>query len=692
MDRKKQLLYRISGWGFEKNVKKNERRTIIRHLGPELGKVGFEALKLRGRTLDEAKLNRWMKLEKVTFEGSLDENNQMACVPGKFCFYSACIHLADKYYEANVVRLPFGRHSEKRVPIQTSNYEEQSEFGLQVQESQSISVLRYNGNSFDWNSVDVIGSPRLTKLIGALTIEDCEIPLLDLDSNSLDADDISGSDLVDLCGRYNSAQEENIISRRQSWSTTSISTSQIFRNFGKRSHSGLPFELYPSHTSSSQSHVFHGRYFSSGPLKPKVSESECEIQLQRLKHMQDIEIIHLVEAMGAKAVELYNKNCYHTAETWFRRVVRAGKLVHWYKPHQTLWACLQVAKCLELQIRYKEAQQLHQRLHGTIERKLGADHDISVQSRRLNGDLLDHLGFKEESEAVRRQVLQIRLNTLGVRHPETIHALENLGCTLELLKRPSEAQPLLERSVHFRLETRKNSGSSSTGDIDTLWAMTLLARAFQSDRRYDESEKVLDRAHYLLGDVTRWRSLKCFAYHSERARTYRLQERFENSEKILRGLLKYHLNYMGPGTKMNSVRELAHILMETGRHSEAAFRLKQEYFLHVKTFGLTHHYTVDCCVEVGFGYAHQRRYSEGKLFFKEVIEMLHLSSEEPNSRTACIQNINAWMEELEEMRVKGSIGGGSETSESVDSERELMYTNDDVDYENMYDIPDPLDY
>jgi uncharacterized alpha-E superfamily protein len=132
--------------------------------------------------------------------------------------------------------------------------------------------------------------------------------------------------------------------------------------------------------------------------------------------------------------------------------------------------------------------------------------------------------------------------------------------------------------------------------------------------------------------------------------------------------------------------------METGRHSEAAFRLKQEYFLHVKTFGLTHHYTVDCCVEVGFGYAHQRRYSEGKLFFKEVIEMLLLSSEEPNSRTACIQNINAWMEELEEMRVKGSIGGGSETSESVDSERELMYTDDDVDYENMYDIPDPLDY
>jgi hypothetical protein len=58
VDRKKQLLYRISGWGFEKNVKKNERRAIIEHLGPELGKVEFEAQTLRGRTLDAAKLNR----------------------------------------------------------------------------------------------------------------------------------------------------------------------------------------------------------------------------------------------------------------------------------------------------------------------------------------------------------------------------------------------------------------------------------------------------------------------------------------------------------------------------------------------------------------------------------------------------------------------------------------------------------
>jgi tetratricopeptide (TPR) repeat protein len=701
VDRKKQLLYRISRWGFEKNVKKNERRAIIEHLGPELGRVEFKAQTLRGRTLDAAKLNRWMQLEKVTFEESLVENNEVACVPGKFYFYSDLVYLADIYCEASLV--PFERNfrltnqdSEIRAPSQTPNYEGQSELDLQVQESQSVSVLRYNDYSFDWNSVDVIGSPGLTKLIGALTIEECDIPLLDLASDSLGADDISGSDLMDLCSRCGSAQKENIICRMQSWSTrlsTSIKTSQAFGNFGKSSHFGLQCELYPFPTASSQSYVvYRPQYFSSGFLKPRVSDSECKIKLQKLKYMQDTEIIHLVEVMGARAEELYDQGCYDTAETWFRGVVRAKKLVHWYKPHQTLWACLHVVGCVQLQDRYKEAQQLQQGLHGTIERMLSADHNISVRSRKLNAEILGHLGFMAEEEVVRRQVLQICLTTLGARHLETIDALEDLGCALELLRRHGEARPLLETSLHFWLGTAKNSGDPLISPR-ILWDVAVLAQAVGSDGRYDESENVLDFTHNLLGDATGWRNHACFDYHYARACTYRLQKRFETSEKIFRGLLKYHLDYMVPGMIIESMGYLAEILVETGRHREAASWRKRDYLFRVKTYGLTHRYTMDCCEDLGFCYAHQSRYSEGKSFFEEVIEILDLSSEESDSRTVCIQIISAWLEQLEEMRVKdSSMEWVSETSGSVDSEGEPIDTDDDVDYEDMSDIPDPLDY
>jgi tetratricopeptide (TPR) repeat protein len=700
VDRKKQLLYRISQWGFEKNVKKNERRAIIEQLDPELEKVEIEARTLRGRTLDAAKLNRWMRLEKVTSEESLVENNEVACVPGKFYFYWIWCILLIIYCEASLV--PFERNfrpayqdSEKQAPAQTSNHEEQREFDLQVQESQSTSVLRYNDNSFDWNSVDVIGSPGLTKLIGALTIEECDIPLLDLASDNLSTDDILGKDLLDLCGRCDSAQEENIISRRQSWSTrlsTSMKASQTFGDFEKSSHFGLQFELYPFPTPPSQPYVVRRQFFSSGSLKSMVSESECKMKLQTLKYMQDAEIIHLTKAMGARAEDLFNQGSYATAETWFRRVVRAKSFVKWYKPHQTLWACLQVAECLQLQSRFREAQQLQQDLHSTIERIFSADHDVCVQSMELNAEILGILGFAAEEETIRRQVLQMRLITLGMRHPETISALENLGAALDLLDRRGESLQLMEVSLHFWLERVNNSGGPLGTQRDILWNVSMLAQVLREDGRYDENENVLDFVHNSFADATRLRRGNTFEYHYERALSYKLQKRFEKSKKILRGLLKYHLNYMSPTTSMRVMCGLAGILMETGRHREAASWYKKQYRLSVKIYGLTDEATRVCCEDVGFCYADQSRYNEGKLFFKEVIEMLDSSSEEPNSRTSCIREINAWIERLEEMRMEDSMEWSSKNSESVDSEREPIDNDDDDDYEDMSDIPDPLDY
>ncbi|PMD24378.1 hypothetical protein NA56DRAFT_35355 [Hyaloscypha hepaticicola] len=678
---RKQLLYRISRWGFEKNVKKNERRAIIEHFGPELGKVEFEAQTLRGRKLDEAKLNRWMKLEKVNFEESPTGEDKAACVQTSIIPFKHNLG-------------PANQDTEKSPPTKIPYHEEQNEFNSKVQASQQVSVLQYNDYSFDWNSLDVLGSPGLTKLIGALTIEECDIPFLDLASDSLGANDIEGSDLLDLCSSV-SAQGESIISRIQSWSTsmsTLISTSQTSGKLWNLTHFTLHSELDPFPRSSSQSYVLQPHFFQSSLLEPTLSELECKNKLQRLKRMQDTEIIHLAETMGAIAEDYYDQKCLETAETWFRRVVRAKQLVNWYKPHQTLWACLRVISCLRYQCRYKEAHQILQGLHGTIERTLAADHEISVQSKKLKADLLGFLGFWSEEEDLHRQILQIRLNSLGMRHPETIMALQDVAYTLAMLKRHGEARNLLETSLHFLIGMVKNLGDSWIHEGHVLWTITVLTQTLNRNKRYDEGENVLDFAQNMLGDVTRLDDWESLGYHLERACTYRCQNRFEKSEKILRGLLKYHQSSMTPGTIIASMKELAKILMETGRQSEAATWRKKEYLLRVKTYGLTHRWTMDRCEKVGFSYADQSRYHEGKLFFEEVIEMLALSNEESDSRAACIQKIKTWMEELEEMRLEESSEWGEETSDSMGSSSRPIEDDDEVDYEDMSDVPDPLDY
>jgi hypothetical protein len=62
---KKQFLRRITEWGFEKNVKQDERRAILESLGQGANEEGFQARMLRGRRLDKAKIERWKKREET---------------------------------------------------------------------------------------------------------------------------------------------------------------------------------------------------------------------------------------------------------------------------------------------------------------------------------------------------------------------------------------------------------------------------------------------------------------------------------------------------------------------------------------------------------------------------------------------------------------------------------------------------
>jgi hypothetical protein len=63
--RKKQFLRRISEWGIQKNIKRDERRTILDSLGDAVKEVEFEPKTLRGRRLDKAKIARWKKREEM---------------------------------------------------------------------------------------------------------------------------------------------------------------------------------------------------------------------------------------------------------------------------------------------------------------------------------------------------------------------------------------------------------------------------------------------------------------------------------------------------------------------------------------------------------------------------------------------------------------------------------------------------
>jgi tetratricopeptide (TPR) repeat protein len=263
--------------------------------------------------------------------------------------------------------------------------------------------------------------------------------------------------------------------------------------------------------------------------------------------------------------------------------------------------------------------------------------------------------------------------------------LQALGYSLSQLKRHTESQRLLETTIHFQLQKAKISGEIGNNKADILLSMTYLARGLHIDMKYDESEAVLDCAQNLLGDATRTKCLTGFEYHLTRAFTYIHQKRLGESEKILRSLLKYHEKSMLPNTKANLIRKLAETLMETDRESEATYWFKKIYNLNVETFDPVHPYTMASCCNVGICYARQGRYDEARLFFGNAMEALTSSTAGGNSRLEYIQEINAWMLEVEEIRAEDPM---PRDSVAEDSERMDLDIDSDDYWREFGDIPD----
>jgi len=549
-------------------------------------------------------------------------------------------------------------------------------------------VFCYEETPFDWNYVDILGSPRFTRLIGALTVEECDdIPALHLDAMD---HDISKTNLLDRCRAGSSAQDmqNGCTNESRLWKRlASMKAYRAVESFRSSPHRKLLFELDPFPTSPNRSSSPLRSFPLAYSFQPRMSDAECQKKFRNRKRMEASEIIHLVETLGAKGEELYHLCCYKAAEPWFRRVITAKQQTKGYKPEQTLWACQRVSDCILKQGQYREAQNIHENLHDNIVRALGADHEVSVQSTVVKANLLRKLGCRAEEHDLRRQVLQIRLVTLGSRHWETVEALGDLATSLRHFGRHREVQCLLEATTHFQLEAAENPMDVVPNEIETIQCMTFLAQSFNYNREYDESEYLLEYAEKLFGPTTRRRCTEVFEYHQIRATTYRLQRRFKKSEEILRGLLEHHSASLSPNRSSCTMLELSRLLSETGRQHEAAAWLEKEYVLNLNTYGATHSYTTQACRRVGFSYTDQRRYNEARDFFADAIEKLQTNRGDFESRLECVQKINSWMSFVEQIRASNPLERCLETE---NLERTILDAECGVDSEKMSDIPDPL--
>jgi tetratricopeptide (TPR) repeat protein len=113
----------------------------------------------------------------------------------------------------------------------------------------------------------------------------------------------------------------------------------------------------------------------------------------------------------------------------------------------------ELARVLERQGKYAEAEGLLRQVLATNEQALGVAHPHYAASLSVLAQVLERQGRYTEAEELLRQSLATQEEALGAASPELCPTLTLLGFTLFRLDRPQEAEPLLRRSIEIALGT-----------------------------------------------------------------------------------------------------------------------------------------------------------------------------------------------------------------------------------------------
>jgi tetratricopeptide (TPR) repeat protein len=496
-----------------------------------------------------------------------------------------------------------------------------------------------------WLVVDVVGSPGLTGLIGALTLDLCE-EISDFDLSAPYSDDLEGEfELRNAeldSGTIVSEEGDNL---QNSPPSVPVDITDLLRSFSRRSRYRIPTpfdELYPFPQVAPKSVVLLGprtdHLMSSYALTEQ--EIKCRRKFKALKNMAPQEIMDLVEDMRSIACRHYLLDNYRCQEVWLRRIITSSLKIPWHQPLEILRVCLWIIDALRFQCKYTSARSLHQDLHPKILKLVRSDHGLAICSRQTLAKLT--IGGYSQATAW-REVLQICLLNFGPRHWETIGCLSGLGTALLNNRQLQEAETI----NYIYLQLPHIHANPLYG---RFFHMGAIAKSLSIQQKFEDCASVLSAAESLFGAWIRFDDCVCWGYYNEKAKVLRYLGRFLESEDILRGILRHAPGH--PGIEVwNAMRQLVNLLMETDRSAEALIWQEKLFLMTAEMYGFGHSFSQASCKDLGFGYADLGRYEDAIVYFQQTAGKVALGqTEDAESRDDFIKKIRGWISEVEKMK------------------------------------------
>jgi tetratricopeptide (TPR) repeat protein len=516
--------------------------------------------------------------------------------------------------------------------------------------------------------VEVIGSPKLSRLFAALKVEcsEEEIPTFWLGqtfksaSGQVESPCISKDELERLSHRLESGGDPQ--DGPQELQNPTVSRS-IIRNSSTSKSKANPLkyphldfllsqrddEIQLSPSPFNELYVFPTQYsqqYDCNPATKSLTASELNDLLSwdeknhrdPLCHEQDQDIIF---AMEEQAYSCFEEKNFSGAEYWFRRVLSARKGTEGGNTAKILATALNIIMAIQKSGGIMAARNWHKEIHRTISSHFSPTHWLVLESLRVREVNLWLSEESNEEESLSREILQAILVSFGPKHKKTVGQLEYLATAIMGQGRFAEAEKLFM----ITLQLCRNVPQVSFDIVDTTIGnlAEVLFRKGQTEPALQWTICRAERADKCLGED----DPRAIGTRRHLAECLRAVGRIEESENIFHVTIRSLVRVLGERHQdtLRCMFYYGHTLCSEGRHSEAAIWLTKSLEGSLESFGPEDRITLHSCYWLVLCLETQGKFDEALQLCERYLQELE-PREGITDQHKHIIKVRAWMDEI----------------------------------------------
>jgi tetratricopeptide (TPR) repeat protein len=422
------------------------------------------------------------------------------------------------------------------------------------------------------------------------------------------------------------------------------------------SSSPSPFnELYPFPAST----IYRSRKPGSSFALPGITASgllEQADQLQSILMKSGSAILKenpiILKSMEDLAGALYELGEPKESENWWKRIVaiRQRSETRGLRSPAAIFAMCGLLEALYLQAgRLKDAEDLEGKLWSLIRQSLPVDHDLALDFLISKANKLTAAKKWEEAERILRQVLQIRLTSLGPRCTKTIKIMGTLSQSIAtrvwkngmMGKHDQPAHTSSSYLAYTSVQIYSNMGDMLDPEGQQLWYNRIAVLRYLGD--YAEA---ID-----LGRMLVQRYEESFGEHHPRTLRYMTMlgvsyvdhKLYPEGVEVLKRVLRLQKLDDTMQDSIFRMQQLAIALRELGRHQEALVYFQKTFENILSLYKTLDEDTKEACRFLGDTYVELRLYEDAVKLYKRYIEEIRVAA---NDEHPWIVEVQGWIMEV----------------------------------------------